>query len=287
LIASPPSAGLPAISQSRLDLLAGAPVHSAPFLKQCGFLSARTEANVDWTTHTASPTAPHETGLPRRILRHLFLSRRIRPGYRILDVGCGSGALSRFLDPFAVDVVGLDASPAQIARARRKSPELEFHCIDSGPLPVVGQQFDLVLARKVPAYAGDLMCQTALTATANLLACLRPGGELLIISRQEPTAEDRLGGHRRSCFARHLGSFPGICRVLSLPDPWWNWESVRRLCLWQPRGSFSTAVLRIPEVPRTYAQWYSIAVAACQSSQSRCCPWGQPESPVRRIAKVA
>lgn len=243
---------------------------------------------MDWSIHSSPPPAPHETGLPRRILRHLFVSRRIRAGSRVLDVGCGSGALSRFLDPFAVDVVGLDASVTQIAKARRKAPELEFHCVDLGnPLPIAGQQFDLVLARKVPAHAGNLMSQAALAATANLLSCLRPGGELLIISRLEPTADDRQGGHRRSCYARHLGSFPGSCRVLSLPDPWWNMNSLRRLCLWQPRGSFSTAVLRIPEVPHTYAQWYSIAMSACQKSQSGCCAWGQSETPVQPIAKVA
>jgi ubiquinone/menaquinone biosynthesis C-methylase UbiE len=47
----------------------------------------------------------------------------LRPGYRVLDIGCGTGtfvALVKQLHP-DVEVVGLDPDPKALARARRKS----------------------------------------------------------------------------------------------------------------------------------------------------------------------
>jgi trans-aconitate methyltransferase len=43
-----------------------------------------------------------------------------RPGERILDLGCGDGALTEKLAALGCDVVGVDASPEQIAAARRR-----------------------------------------------------------------------------------------------------------------------------------------------------------------------
>jgi len=47
----------------------------------------------------------------------------IQPGFRILDVGCGTGSfaiLIKRLHP-AVDVIGLDPDPFALARAKRKA----------------------------------------------------------------------------------------------------------------------------------------------------------------------
>jgi trans-aconitate methyltransferase len=42
-----------------------------------------------------------------------------RPGERILDLGCGDGALTRKLVESGCEVVGVDSSPAQVEAARR------------------------------------------------------------------------------------------------------------------------------------------------------------------------
>ena len=43
-----------------------------------------------------------------------------KPGERILDLGCGDGALTEKLAALGCDVVGVDGSPEQVAAARER-----------------------------------------------------------------------------------------------------------------------------------------------------------------------
>jgi 2-polyprenyl-3-methyl-5-hydroxy-6-metoxy-1,4-benzoquinol methylase len=49
-----------------------------------------------------------------------------RPGERILDVGCGDGALTEKLVAMGCDVVGVDSSKAQVEAARRRHLEVRL-----------------------------------------------------------------------------------------------------------------------------------------------------------------
>lgn len=49
-----------------------------------------------------------------------------QPGERIIDLGCGTGALTAQIAAAGAEVVGIDASEAMIARAREPYPELRF-----------------------------------------------------------------------------------------------------------------------------------------------------------------
>jgi SAM-dependent methyltransferase len=49
-----------------------------------------------------------------------------RPGERILDLGCGTGALTAEIAATGAQVVGIDADAAMIARARQQFPALTF-----------------------------------------------------------------------------------------------------------------------------------------------------------------
>src|SRR5712692_8584902 len=55
--------------------------------------------------------------------RGLLDQAQIRPGHRILDIGCGTGSLLIQLKRLypGTDVVGLDPDPKAFARARRKA----------------------------------------------------------------------------------------------------------------------------------------------------------------------
>jgi trans-aconitate methyltransferase len=44
----------------------------------------------------------------------------------VTDVGCGTGATSRMLSDFGLDVLGIDLSPNMIAEARRCTPNVCF-----------------------------------------------------------------------------------------------------------------------------------------------------------------
>lgn len=73
----------------------------------------------------------------------------IRPGMRILDVGCGGGQLAlRLADRFAdIELVGVDLSPDQVARAQTRAngrAQLSFVEGSALDLPFDVDTFDLV-----------------------------------------------------------------------------------------------------------------------------------------------
>lgn len=51
---------------------------------------------------------------------HGFVAAQVEPGARVLEVGCGTGALALRLARNSAEVVGVELSPAMIAYARRR-----------------------------------------------------------------------------------------------------------------------------------------------------------------------
>ncbi|MFN0067905.1 MAG: glycosyltransferase [Limisphaerales bacterium] len=77
-----------------------------------------------------------------RLLRH-YLGHLVRPGARVLEVGCGLGDTLAALKP--ARGVGVDFSPRMIGLARQRHPDLEFHVADALDLPG-DETFDIILA---------------------------------------------------------------------------------------------------------------------------------------------
>jgi ubiquinone/menaquinone biosynthesis C-methylase UbiE len=77
--------------------------------------------------------------------------RELPAGCRVLDLGCGSGQVSirvAKLNPLA-QVVGIDLSPSQIARAKKRGaglPNLSFLVGDAMNAPQPNESFDLVVS---------------------------------------------------------------------------------------------------------------------------------------------
>jgi len=74
------------------------------------------------------------------------LERRVAPGARVLDLGCGNGV------PVARElakrhrVTGIDLSPVQIARARTLVPDARFECVDMTAASFAPGSYDAVAA---------------------------------------------------------------------------------------------------------------------------------------------
>jgi SAM-dependent methyltransferase len=66
----------------------------------------------------------HQKPFDRELLTRFADQTRTRG--RVCEIGCGPGHVTRFLNHLRVSVFGVDISPAMVAEARQRNPELEF-----------------------------------------------------------------------------------------------------------------------------------------------------------------
>src|ERR1700758_3201068 len=55
----------------------------------------------------------------------------VKPGERILDLGCGTGHLTKKIKDHGTDVTGMDASADMIAKAKESYPDVSFLVADA------------------------------------------------------------------------------------------------------------------------------------------------------------
>jgi SAM-dependent methyltransferase len=85
-----------------------------------------------------------------RYLRYL-----VPPGAKVLMLGCGTGDLLHALRP--ATGVGVDLSPAVLAEARRKYPQLQFEAADADALDALPDApFDVIVLSEVVGYLDDV-----------------------------------------------------------------------------------------------------------------------------------
>ena len=105
----------------------------------------------------------------------------IQENMRILEIGCGNGAL--WMDhletlPRKVSIVLSDISEGMIRDVRRnigeEHPAFSYAAFDCQQIPYPDESFDLVIAGHVLFYCGDLQA-----ACAEIHRVLKPGGKLI------------------------------------------------------------------------------------------------------------
>jgi SAM-dependent methyltransferase len=103
------------------------------------------------------------------------------PPARILDLGCGVGAVSRRLSEKGFSVVGVEINSAAVEEARRTASGATFHVRDvTSPrgLELDEVPFDRVVCQLVLSIVGDLSDRRRLLE--NAYDSLRPGGLLYL-----------------------------------------------------------------------------------------------------------
>lgn len=132
----------------------------------------RTAENLDARIRFHDRFSTNPQGWPGWVFDRL----RLAPRARILEIGCGSGALwqenlSRV--PGGWSVVLSDFSPGMAARARRNLPSLPVAVLDAQDLPFPTARFDAVIANHMLYHVPDRP-----RALSEIRRVLRPGGRL-------------------------------------------------------------------------------------------------------------
>ena len=96
-----------------------------------------------------------------------------RPGERILDLGCGTGALTAEIAASGAHVVGVDRSSEMIDAARRKFPAIQFEVCDARALSF-SAEFDAVFSNAALHWIPE-----AEQVVAGIARALKAGGRFV------------------------------------------------------------------------------------------------------------
>jgi SAM-dependent methyltransferase len=157
-----------------------------------------------WNTEGPQKSFGHPLNLQR-------LSEWLSPDSCILDFGCGYGrSLGELFNSGYCNLIGIDFSPAMIAAARARYPQITFQAVQSSTIPLSDASVDGALLFSVLTCVPTDEGQRAIVG--ELRRVLRPGG-LLYISDLWLQADER----NLARYARDEPKY-GMYGVFDLPE---------------------------------------------------------------------
>ncbi len=159
-------------------------------------------ASESFRRHGAEWDEVRALDLPAEEIAKAVLAALPGQAPRLLDIGCGTGALLELVAPRVGAAVGVDASRDMLALARTRLAErglshVSVRQADMYRLPLPDAAFDVATLQMVLHYAED-----PAAALAEAARPLRPGGRLVIVD---------LAPHARAeLLQRHAHRWPGF-----------------------------------------------------------------------------
>jgi SAM-dependent methyltransferase len=183
----------------------------------------------------------------RFVLDGPMLERVRGRGFRTaLDVGCGEGRFCRLLQTAGMSTVGIDPTPALIARARERDPAGDYRIGRAEQLDVAPGSFDVVVS-----YLSLIDIPDLTQATTNMVDALRPGGTLLIANLTSFNTAGMpagwlTGSDGQPCFC--------IDHYLDERRIWVSWRGIRVQNWHRPLATYMTTFLQAGLQLRHFAE---------------------------------
>jgi ubiquinone/menaquinone biosynthesis C-methylase UbiE len=149
---------------------------------------------------------------------------------RVLDVGCGEGAVLRDLLRLGArpeNLAGVDLLVSRLARAGALNASMAFSVANAADLPYADASFDLLLAFTLLSSTIDIEARG--TTASEMLRVLRPGGVLIVydfwVNPRNPDVRPLRRAEVRRLFPgctfnwRRVTLAPPLLRLLAAPAP--------------------------------------------------------------------
>jgi SAM-dependent methyltransferase len=121
---------------------------------------------ADWTRETRA---------------HLYRRTNLLRATRILDVGSGTGAVTKEIAARTEGrTIGVDLDPAMVAHAQAQDAQAEYRVGDARDLPFPDAWFDVTACHFVLMWCGD-----PLQAAREMVRVTRPGGAVLVCAEPD------------------------------------------------------------------------------------------------------
>jgi SAM-dependent methyltransferase len=126
----------------------------------------------------------YDQTLPVHVVEH-YLAKRTRfivsafpPPARLLDVGCGTGALAERLVASAYEVTGLDPSAGMLEQVRARVPGIKTVQGSATQIPFGDDEFDLSVSIATMHHLRD--AAAVHRALGEMVRVVRPGGRVIV-----------------------------------------------------------------------------------------------------------